>query len=104
MTKFDLSILAELEDENARRGDFKRLWPSEEFKDHFPLQMSNFYADKLCYHWTLQSDDDQVRIQLLRGVLDGKIVLVSEPQAPLKKKPNILRSISGSSTKTLVNV
>lgn len=63
-SKEDLNSLCDFEDENSRKGNFIRLWPSKRFRDHNRF-FSPQYADKLLYAWVLRDERDSVRIEEL---------------------------------------
>jgi tubulin polyglutamylase TTLL4 len=68
MTENDFKILAELEDEYQRKGDYIRLWPSVKHCDKFGILESPNYSDILVMEW----------ISLCKGDGDAKRLLKLE--------------------------
>ncbi|KAJ3305452.1 Tubulin polyglutamylase ttll4 [Kappamyces sp. JEL0829] len=65
LTDTDFRVLAQAEDELARKGAFVRLWPSREMADHLVFLPSYNYYDRLLLEWTLSLPTARLRVQHL---------------------------------------
>ena len=69
LTDDDLKVLADVEDENSRKGNFKRLYPSFQYEGMHKFFASFNYYDRLVHKWTSSFEFDEDRIAGLKQAI-----------------------------------
>ncbi|KAI8895878.1 tubulin-tyrosine ligase family-domain-containing protein [Globomyces pollinis-pini] len=91
LTAQDYRMLIETEEENNRKGEFIRLWPSVEFETFSKYFISFNYFDRLIHTWTCRYSNDHQRVIYLRKLLNASIkeglkLTADSPRNPLVKQ------------------